>query len=435
MYSLYGFIEIPNFQSNDADTIATIGELSAFGRTFSTEVGLYSLPAYENVQLISIDSRRDKALATVGLGYTDPVLHIAQWLYDRSMQGQLGQDPLVIKQALTAQFGASANITSVGPVVIQGGRYYFPSYITLNLTNTGESNELYIWFADTAFTSTYAYPGYEMRLINQVTPVDTLMGSAEAVLAVLKTITPATFTAALQSAMGQKPTTSAWSNEYTWHCLTNPDITYPFPLGALLNGVAGSNIDNILDFIRETFLANSQHAIADWRVVLPEVFRQTEFILVPLWDRKSLDNQDQSTRLYSPTSRAFGTKPYTDRYMPEFTADWLKQNLTTSMCIYKNLTFLACGNPDNYGAKFAFDEQFPKYAAISTLSPEFSKIPEYTRNFIVQMVALFTQAEIDNGKGILPAGLTRIERNGVIYVTFTYDSCQYLCPIRSGFMS
>jgi hypothetical protein len=51
------------------------------------------------------------------------------------------------------------------------------------------------------------------------------------------------------------------------------------------------------------------------------------------------------------------------------------------------------------------------------------------------MVALFTQAEIDTGTGILPAGLTRVERNGVIYVTFTYDSCQYLCPIRSGFMS
>jgi hypothetical protein len=62
---------------------------------------------------------------------------------------------------------------------------------------------------------------------------------------------------------------------------------------------------------------------------------------------------------------------YTDRYMPEFSADWLQQNLTVSMCVYKNLSFLACGNPDNYGAKFAFDEQFPKYAAISTLSTEF----------------------------------------------------------------
>jgi hypothetical protein len=57
--------------------------------------------------------------------------------------------------------------------------------------------------------------------------------------------------------------------------------------------------------------------------------------------------------------------------MPEFSADWLQQNLTVSMCVYKNLSFLACGNPDNYGAKFAFDEQFPKYAAISTLSTEF----------------------------------------------------------------
>jgi hypothetical protein len=120
--------------------------------------------------------------------------------------------------------------------------------------------------------------------------------------------------------------------------------------------------------------------------------------------------------------------------MPEFTAQWLDENLCTTGSTYKNLSFLSCGNPDNYGAKYSFDEQFPNYAVVNTLTPEFSKIPERTRIFITKLTSLFLVAEEATTTSMVPDGFTRVVRNNVHYITFTYESCQYLCPIREGFM-
>lgn len=435
MYSLYGFVEIPNFENNSPDKTATVGELSALGRNFSTEVGQYTVGTYPDVQLVSISSRRDDVLTDVGLTYYDAVLHISQWLLDKSTNGQLGNDVTVIRQALTAQFGASCNIKEVGTVLTQGGTYYYPAYLTLSLTNTGEENDIYIWYADQYFTQLVPYPLYEMRAILDFDSVDVLMAAPETALAALKAITGATFANKAQVVAGDKPQSHIWSNDYDWHCLTNEDITYKCPLGVLINGIAGLNIDHLQDFLRAYILANSAHSADDWRKVLPQLFKSTEFYLVPMWTRKSLANQDESTRLYSPTMpmKAATIKAYTDKYMNGFTAAWLDANLCFSGSAWKNLAFFSVGNPDNYGAKTSFDLQFPEYACVNSLSPEFSKIPARVRLFITQLFTLFEAAENASGTSLVPTGFTRVERNGISYITFTYESCQYLCPIREGF--
>lgn len=434
MYNLYGFVEIPNFGNKTPGQVATVGELSQLGRTFSTEIEQYTSTTYKDVQLVSIDSRRDDSLVTVGLTYSDGALHIAQWLYDRSIQGQLGNDPVAIRQALNAQFGSSVNIKTVGDIVTQNGRYYFPAYLAFSMTNTGEDNDIYLWFADEYFTQKVPYPRYEMRPLLPFDDIDLLMGGPESVLPLLKALTAADFANRAQTLAGSKPY-YLWSNEYEWHCLTNSDITYSCPLGELINGLAGVNIDFIQANLRTTILTQSAHSEDDWRIVLPQLFKKTEFLLVPLWDRKSLYNQDESTRLYSPTTRLKDAtiKAYTDKYMTDLSASFLDGNLCLSGSAYKNLSFLSCGNPDNYGAKTSFDAQFPEYAVVNTLSPEFSKIPARVRLFITKMVDLFMTAETATASSLVPTGFTRVERNGVSYITFTYESCQYLCPIRAGF--
>lgn len=435
MYSLYGFVEISNFKNNTAGQTATVGELSAIGRTFSTEIGQYAVATYPDVQLVSIDSRRDDALVDVGLTYYDAALHISQWLYDRSINGLLGNDIVAIRQALNAQFGAVANIKEVGTVLTQGGRYYFPAYLTLTFTNTGEDNDIYLWYSDTYFTQTQPYPLYEFRALLPMATIDTLMAAPETALAALKAVTAASFANNAQTVAGDKPYTYLWSNEYDWYCLTNSDITYQCPLGVLINSFAGVNIDHIQDALRAYILANSAHNADDWRKVLPQLFKSTEFYLVPMWDRKSLQNQDESTRLYSPTARLKDAiiKAYTDKYMFGFSAAWLDANLCLSGSAYKNLSFLSVGNQDNYGAQYSFDLQFPEYAAINSLSTEFSKIPARVRMFISQLFDLFMACEVATATSLVPAGFTRVVRNEISYLTFTYESCQYLCPIRDGF--
>lgn len=431
MYTLYGFVGIPNFRNNQAGKTATIGELTTFAETFSTERGEYSLQTYPNVYLTSIDSRRDGALVEVGLAYYDVLLHLSQWLYDRTLQGAVGTDPLALKQALNTEFSNSVNVTTVG-AIIQKDSYYFPSYLELTVTNAGEENTLFLWYANDLFVQTY--PNYEMRVVLPVDNMDDLLGDRETVLATLKAITPVSHNNRLQKVLEGKPQSYIWTGTFGWHDKDNSDITTPATFSIAINGLAGNNIDLIKVKLREAILAGSAYGQDIWSKVFPEIFTATEFYIVPLWDRVSLPNQVQETGLYSPTVPALtDLSKYAEKYFKGYAQDFVTPNTCISASVYKSLQFLSCGNADNYNAQTRFDLQWPKYAAIRTDSPEFAKLPPDTQAFIMALVTLIQAAEVGTATSLIPSGMTRTERDGVYYFTTTVDGVQYLCPIKDGF--
>lgn len=430
MLTLYGFVNIANFINNTPGQTATVGEITTHSVTYSSEKGSYRVPEYPDVSLLTFDVRRDNEKVPLDLAYYSTTLQISQWLYTRSIQGLIGKDTTGLLQALNTQFATVAEFSSVGEIVTHR-TYNFPSSITFRLATAGEANEVYIWYADANFRT--EYPNFEIDVVPPVDDIDILMGSGNDVLDILKAITVTSHANRIQESIGDQPQTEIWTANFTWVDRTNDEVRYLIPFSAIIRGFAGSNLDHIKDAIREYILGKSQFGRDEWEKVLPDLFTPTEFYLVPIWDRYSLPNQIESTGLYSPTMVLSDIPVYAEKYFIDYTADHISKNVCISGSTFQNIPFLSCGHPRNYSVGSDFDKLWPQYAAISTDSPEFSKIPPATREFIIAMIALFKAAEKATSTSIIPTGMTRTIRGGIYYLTTTVGPVQYLAPIKAGF--
>lgn len=430
MLNVYGFVNIKNFINNTPGTDNAVGELSSIGYTYSTEIGSYSVTDYADVTLKTISVERDGTKVALGLTYYTQILQISEWLYSRSITGLITTDPQSLLQALTAEFSSTTTFSAVGAIV-NNGSYNFPSSITLSFTNSGESNTIYIWYADANFRT--EYPGYEFSVVLPFDNPDVLTGDAATATAAINAITPVTVTNRINAAIGEKPQTDIWTSYFTWVQKDNDEITLQLPISVVIYGAAGINLDYIKAAIREHILGNSTETQDVWETVLPDLFTPTEYYVIPIWDRISLPNQLDSTALYSPVVPFADITTYTGKYMADYDATHVATNGQVVASTYQNLQLLVCGNVRNYNVSYVWSTLWPKYAAVPTTSTDFSKIPEDTRNFILQLIALLKNAETATSSSILPTGFTRTERNEIYYLTTTYNTVQYLVPIKTGF--
>ncbi|ATA65407.1 virion-associated protein [Serratia phage Moabite] len=430
MLTLYGFVNIANFIDNVPGQTSTVGEITAHSATYSSEKGLYRIQDYPDVSLMTFDVRRDGQKVDLNLAYYSITLQISQWLYTRSIQGLIGKDTTGLLQALNTQFATIAEFRSVGEIVTHRN-YNFPSSIQYRISTAGEENEVYIWYADANFRT--EYPNFEIDVVPPVDDIDLLMGSGNDVLDILKAITVKSHSDRIQAKIGDQPQTEIWTGNFTWVDRTNDEVRYLAPFTAIIRGFAGSNLDHIKDALREYILSNSKYGRDEWEKVLPDLFTPTEFYLVPIWDRYSLPNQIESTGLYSPTVPVKDIPVYSAKYFVGYDPAHVAENSCISGSTYQNIAFLSCGHIRNYAVGSNFDALWPQYAAISTDSPEFSKIPPATREFIIAMVALFKAAEKATATSVIPTGMTRTVRGGIYYLTTTVGAVQYLAPIKNGF--
>lgn len=430
MLNAYGFINIKNFTNNTPGQTAVIGELGKKGYTYSTEVGSYSVTAYPDVQLKSFSVERDGVVVSLGLSYYTQILQVSQWIYLRSINGLVTTDPQSLLQALNAEFSSFGTFTSVG-TILNNGTYNFPASLEMAFTNTGETNNITLWYAEANFL--VEYPGKEFTVVFPFDDINILTGPATEAVAAINGITLIGNNSRIQDAIGEFPETDVWINNFTWVSVDNDEITLPIPLSVIIYGAAGINLDYIKDAIREAILGNSTASRDVWEKVLPDLFTPTEFYMVPIWDRVSLPNQLVSTSLYSPVLPIADVTKYTGKYMADYDAAHVAASVEALSTTYQNVMVLACGHIRNYKVPYVFSEEWPQYAAIPTTSPEFGKIPEATRSFIIALIALLKVAEEATDISLLPTGYTRTQRNDVYYITATVESVQYLVPIRNNF--
>lgn len=431
-YALYSFGEIPNFRNQEPGKVASIGEMTKENYTYSNEIERYRLTDYPDVTLVSLQSARDKDQVAVGLVYQQLLLKVTEWLYVRSIGGNIPTDTPTLLQALRAEFGDIANITEVGEIIYKD-TYLFPTSLTLSATNAGEDNNLYIWYGHESLERYYPNTDYTGILPVENADIDKLAGDRDVAVALIKAITIVNHNARADKAAQGHPQTFWVTMNFKWHDKDNADINFDTPFTVLCHGPQSKNIDLIKEYLRTLILSLSVYGEDVWSKIYPDIFVPTEFYVVPLWDRIALPNKLESTGIYSSTVKQKFVMTYAKKYCKGYEESFLLDNVTQSSANYQCLLFVACGNKQNYGAATAFDDQWPAYCDIDTLAPDFGKLPPSTQTMILQLNALFKAAEIATEYSIVPQDMTRTQREGVYYLTTTVDNIQLLCPIKKGF--
>lgn len=428
MYAMHGFITIGAFANNTPGVISPIGEISSSSSSYSRELGFYSSATTPDVKLVSFSSLNNGTKTAAAPAYTDPVLTMAQWLYNRSIDGTLSDDREECRQLLITQFGTVLDFARVGNMV-SNGTYWMPDQVAVTVKSQPD-NLLKIWFSDPAFNSQYDL--YELVVVPPHTPVDDFHGSRSAVLSLISGITVTKMAKATDAVVGDKPPTHVISEDYDWVDKNDPAITRPVPWIVLVYGNAGNNADLLREAIISYVMGNTVQARSEWEKIFPDLFLPNEFYITPLWDRYSLPQQQTIAGIYSPTLSYADVINYAMSTFVDTPWQHAKDHVAVSTATYKSLLFLSVGNPRNRDNVFDFGKLWPYYAAISSMSTDFNRIPPITQEFIIKLQTMLMHAETMTQFTTVPSGFSRVKRGINWYLVMNYQKMQYLMSLKSN---
>lgn len=427
MYNLKGFIEITAFANNIPNNLSALGELSNMSLSYAIEKGYYSKADAPNVELVAFTSKLDEDNVETPAKYHAHVLEIAQWVFNKSVAGSLNDDPEHFRTLFLAEYQDQIGDAEIG-LMVTAKNNWMPSYIKWNLDDGGEDNELRVWFADEAFKA--QYDDFEIVVIPPIEPVDTFMKTVEYVKPALDLFNLPDHDVKVAQLAAENPYSNRVTREYPWYDREDPDTSLLTNWTVIIYGIAGNNPLVIKEAIAEYILANSVYGREDWVPVFPDIFTSTEFVLVPMWHRRSVPDETVRGQLYSPIVPYDEAGVLAEKYIKYPKAGHVKKYLDISTVHYKSLAFVVSGGIENRDDKYKLEDYFPDYALIASRSADFNRLNKYTTDWIIMLQGAIIAAEEMDEYSYLDVMYARVERDGLTYVGFSYDNVLYMVLSR-----
>lgn len=429
MYLLNGFIPHASLVVNTPGVNNPIGELSTESLTFSREKGVYKSNTNTGIVLISFKSEQDGVEVAVPLDMYEQAIAVSKSVYDRTFAAPGTPQSLdTILSDLTAQFSGQANTFQGGPIR-NDGRFYMPEWLSWK-SNLLADAEIKIWYVDAAFKS--QYPFDTIVVVPPFDNIDQFFLAGQQVETILNNITAADSTNRLQAAKGGHPETVVRAEMFNYYDPLNVARVIPTTWGVLIYGEAGNNIDKIKEALINYILTHSTHTRNEWAQILPDLFLRTEFICIPLWNQYAIENRVTTAGIYSPIAYIPQTLALMKAKLPTYAPTHIDQFASLQGFPYKSLAIAIIGNVENRGSKYKLIDHFPDYIAVSSTSQDFNRMQVRTREWALMMARLVEAAEEITDFTAPPEGITKMTRDGILYVVQSYESVQYLVASRAS---
>lgn len=434
MYILKGFINIDALANNTPGSVATLGELSNASMSYAIEKGYYNRENLENVELVSFTSRYDTATTkgpkiAVPAKYSDHVLTVMQWIFNQSIADKISNDAEAFRTLLLAQYGTIIDDCEIGKMVVEKGNW-LPSYIAWKFDTAGEDNAIRIWLSDDAFKT--QYDEYQIVVIPPIEPVDIFQRVKSIVAPKLAEFTvPGLHVRVLEKTKGE-PYTYLISKDYPWYDREDPTATLMTTWTVAIYGIAGNNLEVIKDALADYILANSTYDRDDWIPVFPDIFTNTEFTFIPFWQRRSVVDETVRGSLYSPIVPYDGLPAFAAKFTKYVPVEHLQKYLMLAGIQYKSIASVVIGGNENRNKKYLLTDYFPDYALISTTSIDFNRMSASTVEFITKLTTAVIAAEEMDEYSYIGATMSRITRDGILYVGFSHEDVSFLVVSRGS---
>jgi len=444
MYILKGFTRISDLVDNIPGEVALLGELSSKAMTYAKEKGYYSDPTIPKIEVVSFTSNLIVGNNTTKIVAPDEVsalaIDIGKWVMDHAQETTLfgeenGSYPDYL-EALHTAFPNAGNLT-MGPlttlVIADATDKSMPEWLSwTSVYDTDEEASSKIWYVDTAFRG--QYDDYEIIVVPPIDNLDQLFQSRSVVQGLVNAITFPALTLKVANAAGNNPYTDLKSINYNWQDTLQPPNIISMPWSLIIYGAAGNNIDVILETLRQYILAHSTHDEDDWITRLPDIFRTTEFVVVPMWQRYAIPNQVLQTGVYSAIVRnvddyqlVLDAVNYPDNH--------IQANLESTVFLHNYISAYFIGGMNNLEEKFRISDHFGDYIPAATVgSGDFNRMAPLTQEWIIFMLSLLAEAEMATEFSTIPLTMSRLKRDGVLMISGNYDNIQYLVVTKKYFL-
>lgn len=237
----------------------------------------------------------------------------------------------------------------------------------------------------------------------------------------------------LQQAKGDYPETVVKVETYNYVAPGNPNYKVPSRWGVLIYGAAGNNIDSIKDALVKYILEHNGHDRSEWVEILPDLFKRTEFILTPLWNQYGIPNRNLEAGIYSPLIKYSTVINIAKQTATQYPAVHVENYISFMGHPYKSLAMTVVGGPENREGKFYLTDFYSDYIMVNTSSVDFNRMSPETQDLAKALADMIYQAESVNKYTVLPFGMTRLVRDGLLYVVKTIDNVQFLIVAKSNF--
>lgn len=431
MYILKGFMVISPLADNTVNVIAPLGELSTQSYTYAKEKGQYTNPSYKDVVLTTFRSKsveeETETLVVVPIVHQNAALQIGQWLYTKAELGELNSNYQRCQELLQAQFGSLVSNIKVGQMQTDRTRW-LPEWVSYTLT--GSDNEVKFWFSDTAFQD--QYDEYEIEFVPALEPLDSFFNDPLVVQAALAARSMTAIFNRIEEVKNKQPYTSLLNQEFEYRGGPIGENRLMTNWTVMIWGVAGNNPDIIKEELAEYILGNTQHTEEEWIKIFPDIFTNTEFILIPFWDQYAIPNRTIVTGMYSPSTHLLSalSLAYAAVEGKGYYREHVQQNLVLSSVLYKSLAFAAVGGPYNRDGIYRLDMKWEDYLIVPTTSPDFNRMDIKTQEWITLFYEMLIVAENATPTSSIPRGMSRVIRNGVMYIAASFERVLYLVLTR-----
>lgn len=429
MFALKGFAVHSQFANNALGVVNAIGEISTYSLTFSKEKKIYVTDDHKPITLITFLLNQDGQDVELTPTQRDEYFAIIDWMYQKTLTTGGTMYPDEILNELITTFATTSEDFKCGEIV-SDGHYQIPQWLSWRSKATPDSY-IRIWFVNEAFDA--QYDEYEIVVVPPIDNVDDFFKSMSEVDALLKARTPSQSMDIIQDAKQGQPETILRAESYTWH---NPIATAQTLAGTvwtvLIYGPAGNNIDSIKDALQKHILSHSTHTRDEWVVVFPDIFKRTEFILVPFWDHYALPNRLPVAGIYSPIANLIRSQAQIQLYAPDYPAAHINTHAAVMGHPYKSLALGSIGSIENRDNQYELLDVFPDWIAVSSTSQDFNRMSAHTRAWAELLFEMLLIAETMGPFTDIPRNYTRVVRQGLLYLVRTYDNIHYLVLAKTS---
>lgn len=429
MKILKAFAQIGATVDNALGVIAPVGELSPLSRTFVREKTEHVHSEFPNETLISFSYRVDESAEQLNDEVAYQVLKAINWTYSKAKLGVFTEQKDSFQQAFIEAFGDTYDLIDSGRM-IQFGNYYAPEYMEFSPFQQSGNTRWKVWFADDSFAN--QFDEFKILVITPLKPVDQFYDDYDTVKPLVDGISQTSIFDRIRAARSVYPETVMRSDVFTWQDRNDKTLTIDTDWVTIIYGAAGDNLDSVKEAIRDEILSDTTHTRDEWAEVFPDLFTSTEFIITPMWTDFAVPNKVRETGIYSGVvsvvkalllskATAKGVK-YTDAHVERV------------LCIvpsqFRSLMLSVVGGPENRDGIDLFNERYPDYANFYTTHVDFGRMSEETRQFIMLLSEMLMHAEELTPNTGVPQGFNRTTRDGVVYLSKTFNKFLYLVATR-----
>lgn len=450
MNIVQGFVKIPELADNKPGAVALFGELSPISMTFSRDLKNYAhTELYPLVEVVTFYTR-DETGKTIDLPavVSRAATGVGDWIYRQSRSGLVpdnAQKATFIQSIvfefsnLTNSYGLPTKIKDVNLGTLMDTTEVnrrLPDYVVFKLDDDAKSYEVKLWFNDQAFQLQYLY--YDMVVLPPLGQVDALNGTTADVSILINGVSKTQIINQTNQVTQNNPATTVYPLTLRWHNPTNPSSTLQTEWFVVIYGKAGIDNDAVKDAIRSYIAKNT--GINIWSSIYPDLYAESEFVIVPFWDQLSTPENGYDEGLYrTAVSKASLARIENDKLPASYNtvADfgaYKNLYLVTASSSYRAIMFYALGNPNNTGGYFSFLHVFPDYMNLATTSPDFSRLTMKTQTFMIKLHEAMHKAREYTQSKPLPQGYSMSIKSNREYIGFDYEGFTFYIQTRTGYL-